>query len=318
LVRLPDLLHLPDWSHWYGYGIGVEEQGAHIVIFCRTAELPFALAGLIENIGSQQYRLRVNGRTFEVRIIVTGRFVTIGGGGPVAAVSNRICAGGPVRATWKQGPFNKSSPIGTIGAILRKAGDPKPWLLSANHVIGINCRAINQDFKVLLPNPAGPDETIGTVVDCVKMSSAPCPADAAAVPIDLPTSRIDTTHPSGLTSRTPFPLNGTSPVILKKGGGTTSAREAKLIAVNTTMDIDVEFRGNVEMNDQIVTAKLADHGDSGVLTVEKSSGQPVGLAIALASPTTPGGSELNVISPIQAVLDNLDPAFSLVLPGEVL
>jgi hypothetical protein len=322
VARIPDIL-FPDWSRWYGYGIGVEEQGAHIVLFCNTAKLPPALAFFSEQIGSQQYRLDISGRTIEVRIIVTGRFVSAGGG-PVAVPSSTVRAGGRVRATWIQGtihhPIRKESQFGTIGAILRLAGDPKPWMLSANHVIGINCGEGNRDLEVHFTDGASTGELIGKTVKCIPMSSAPCPADAAAVQIDLPTSRIDITHPSGLASRSPFPITATTPagsVVFKKSGAATGDTEGSLLVVKATLDVDVKFRGNVEMTDQIVAQPFADHGDSGSLAVEKTSGQPVGLVVAVSEPDE-AGQQLTVLSPIDAVLRNLDTGFSLVLPGETL
>lgn len=324
-IRWLDFAHLLDYAHWFGYGVGIDEQGAHIVLFCRTGSLPLALRLFIEDLGSQRYRLRVNGQAIDVRIIVTGRFVSLGGGPPGGPPPPQIRAGDRVMASWQEGtvhPVQKKSQVGTIGAILRKAGDPKPWLLSANHVIGINCRATNRNFQVNRTDGGTPGETIGTVVKCIRMTSSDlCPADAAAVQIDLPTGRIATAHPSGLASRTPFPISSQmapGTVSFKKTGATTGSTESQLVAVEATLDVDVEFRGNVQMSNQIVTSPFADHGDSGALAVEKTSGQPVGLVVAFTDPDQPGEQQLTVLSPIESVLAALPPGFSLVLPGDVL
>lgn len=219
---------------------------------------------------------------------------------------------------------------GTLGAIVYRRGDPRPLILSNNHVLanstnGNDGRASLGD-PILQPGPADG----GKVADMIAMladfeplrknpansSEAQAGGDLTVPPIsdeqDLPTNLMDVALA--------FPLSPdlvdasileigavtgmAAPQVkqqVRKSGRTTGLTTGTVNVVHTTVTVHYGPGETVSFAGQVLTTPMSKPGDSGSLILDEGN-QAVGLLFA-------GSPSATIFTPIEAVVNRFGLTF---------
>jgi len=177
-------------------------------------------------------------------------------------------------------------------------------ILSNNHVLANECmenEPIPVGDLILQPGPydgGNPkDDAIGELYDAVPLKKSNNTVDAA---LAMPFSQADISDhilDIGLVAGTATAKVGE---VIKKSGRTTGFTEAKVIAIDATINISYD-NGVLQFVKQIVTDYMSDGGDSGSLVLNDKN-EAIGLLFA-------GSNKVTLINPISEVMDALNIKF---------
>ena len=253
-----------------------------------------------------------------VRVIVTGEIYALPQGPPCPPKCGGGGGGGGGGDVDPTARFDRPVPIGvstghpaitagTIGARVERGSSV--FALSNNHVYADANQAKIGDV-VLQPGAfdggEAPNDVIGTLADFVPIvfsTSANNRIDAAIA--STSTSQLGNATPSNGygTPRSTTATVGVNDRVMKYGR-TTGQTKGRVLATNTTVNVNYGSPGVARLVDQIVIGGggFSQGGDSGSLIVlERGSGarRPVGLLFA-------GSSTATIANPIDFVLDALN------------
>lgn len=199
---------------------------------------------------------------------------------------------------------------GTIGAFVRRAGDPRVHVLSNNHVLTAENRAAVGD-AVLQPGPADggrePADAIGALAAFVPLREGAANAVDAALAVVAEGVEVDPRSLTGVGERAPG-----EGVPEEAGGvgklGRTTGRTSGRVTAFELDDVRVAYgTGVLRFDDQIEiegtgAGPFSAGGDSGSLVWEDGSLRAVGLLFAGGEQ---GAVDVTYANPIRRVLDAL-------------
>lgn len=251
----------------------------------------------------------------EVEVVVSGKFVALGA--LPMAQTGRTLAGveGSKDEKWRAAPGGVSIghytiTAGTLGALVYDRFTGARLILSNNHVLAAGNLAVVGD-PILQPGPydggRDPDDRIGTLERFVELRSPPDanPVDAAvARPVsdaDVSDEILDIGYITGVTA----PAVG---MRVAKSGRTSCYTEGTVEDIHATVKVGGYPGGELIFEDQIITSKIGDPGDSGSLVVDVATKNAVGLLFA-------GSEALTVVNKIHNVMDALNISVGPVVPA---
>lgn len=213
---------------------------------------------------------------------------------------------------------------GTLGAIVYRRGDPRPMILSNNHVLanstnGNDGRARLGD-PILQPGPAdgGTErDRIATLADFVPLRRNPAahptddedetPSNLMDVALAFPASP-DLIEAAILDIGTVAGI--TAPQVkqqVRKSGRTTGLTTGTVNVIHTTVTVHYGPGETVSFSDQVMATAMSKPGDSGSLVLDMEN-RAIGLLFA-GSPTA------TIFSPIEAVANRLGLTFGPPMAG---
>ncbi|WP_166844816.1 hypothetical protein [Isoptericola sp. BMS4] len=200
---------------------------------------------------------------------------------------------------------------GTLGAFVRRAGEPGTYALSNYHVLAGSPSAQPGDV-VVQPGPAdggvAPDDRVGTLAQVAPLTAGePATVDAALALLD-DGIEVDATYPVGAVTSV-AEVSGREEV--EKVGRTTATTRGRVTAVEldgVVVGYGPEL-GTLSFDDQIEVESLGDGpfsrgGDSGSL-VYRADGTAIGLLFAGSETGGSDGTGLTYCNPIGTVLGAL-------------
>ena len=197
---------------------------------------------------------------------------------------------------------------GTLGAIVYDRKTAQPLILSNNHILansssGRDGRARIGD-PILQPGPAdggfASNNVIAKLSKYVTLDQYPLPNTmdcALAKPLKnnlISPEILDIGQVKGSTD----PVLGLN---VKKSGRTTRVTTGQIRAIDVTADINYGAGRVLRFDDQILTTKMSEGGDSGSLVLDANN-LAVGLLFA-------GSAEGTLVNPIKPILDLLKVRF---------
>jgi hypothetical protein len=209
---------------------------------------------------------------------------------------------------------------GTLGAIVYRRGDPRPLILSNNHVLanssnGSDGRARLGD-PIFQPGPAdgGTErDLIATLADFVPLrrnpvSRPPGDEDEDETPPNLMDVALAFPASPDLVEASILeigPVAGiTSPQVrqqVRKSGRTTGLTTGAVTVIHTTVTVHYGPGETISFADQVMATTMSKPGDSGSLVLDMEN-RAVGLLFA-------GSPVATIFSPIEAVVNRLGLTF---------
>lgn len=199
---------------------------------------------------------------------------------------------------------------GTIGAFLRLAADPRPHLLSNNHVLADEGRAAVGD-AVLQPGPADggrePADVVGTLSAFVPLRSGSANEVDAALALVADGVEVDPQTITGTGALAASEVAPEEAIEVGKLGRTTGRTSGRVTAFELD-DVRVAYgSGVLRFDDQIEiegtgAGPFSEGGDSGSLVFAEGSLRAVGLLFAGGEQ---GAVDVTYANPIRRVLEAL-------------
>ncbi|MEJ5945088.1 hypothetical protein WDZ17_07230 [Pseudokineococcus basanitobsidens] len=197
---------------------------------------------------------------------------------------------------------------GTLGAFVRREGDPRTYVLSDNHVLADSDRAAIGS-GVLQPGPADggtAQDAVGRLTAAAPLQVATPNAVDAAVAVLADDVEVDATYPVGAITATAL---ADDQLVVEKVGRTTGLTRGVVTAVELD-GVAVGYPAGVLTFDDQVEVSGTDGafsagGDSGSLVYDPATGAAVGLLFAGSERGGPEGSGLTFCNPVDAVLSAL-------------
>lgn len=194
---------------------------------------------------------------------------------------------------------------GTFGAVVYDKQDGKPLILSNNHVLAnaslTNDRKAQLGDTILQPGAHdGNSRELGKLAKFAALNPYPkvnivdC---ALAEPLnakDIKPDIIEIGKVEGLA-------DAVIGMKVKKSGRTTGLTTGEVRAVEATIKVNYGMGTTLLFENQIITTKMSEPGDSGSLVVDMNN-KAVGLLFA-------GSDQSTIINPIDPVLDLLEVEF---------